>query len=69
VSAAYDENCIRTTSGIHAVCNRSDRAPATTQKHPEVSASGCFLFLRRIRSSGRATDPTKHQASNLRVGS
>ena len=59
-------NCIRTRSGYSAVCKRSDRAPATTQNRPEASASGRFLYLHQVRSSGRATDPTENQASNLR---
>ena len=40
----YDEKCIFTTRGCAAVCNRSNRAPATTQ------ALGTFRF-RGVRPS------------------
>jgi hypothetical protein len=65
----YPVNCIRTRSRSGCICNRSDRAPATTQKRLEASASGRFLFLFLLPAPpprGRSTP--EHRSSNSRVG-
>jgi hypothetical protein len=66
--ASCKEECIFTTRGCPAACNRSDRAPATTQNARRPLASGRFLFWPRLESSASGLTAQEHRALSLTGG-
>jgi hypothetical protein len=68
VSDTYALKCITMTSRRTPVCNRSDRAPATTQKTPGSFGFRAFSLgaWARLRFFERYA-PQEHQALNLRA--
>jgi hypothetical protein len=52
ISDYCEEKCIATTSGCFAVCNRSDRAPATTNDARKRKLPGVLVFWTLIRFVG-----------------